>query len=157
MKLKCSGYNIYLDNDMLDNIYKLLDLSKYSKIIVLTEKKIYNLWKNKIDTAIKYDKLIQINSGEKMKNFDTAKNILNQLIKNNADRKSLLIMECLIISPYADNNSLFGKVCKKLVSIITNLGLLKHPIMFLISSRFTPFFPPIEASTIASNVVGQLM
>lgn len=91
MKLKCSGYNIYLDNDMLDNFYKLLDLSKYSKIIVLTEKKIYNLWKNKIDTAIKYDKLIQINSGEKMKNFDTAKNILNQLIKNNADRKSLLI------------------------------------------------------------------
>ena len=91
MKLKCSGYNIYLDNDMLDNIYKLFDLSKYSKIIVLTEKKIYNLWKNKIDTAIKYNKLIQINSGEKMKNFDTAKNILNQLIKNDADRKSLLI------------------------------------------------------------------
>ena len=91
MKLKCSGYNIYLGNDMLDNIYKLLDLSKYSKIIVLTEKKIYNLWKNKIDTAIKYNKLIQINSGEKMKNFDTAKNILNQLIKNDADRKSLLI------------------------------------------------------------------
>ena len=91
MKLKCRGYNIYLDNDMLDNIYKLLDLSKYSKIIVLTEKKIYNLWKNKIDTAIKYNKLIQINSGEKMKNIETAKTILTEMINICADRTSLLI------------------------------------------------------------------
>ena len=91
MKLKCRGYNIYLGCGIFENIGNFIDWSKYSNVIILTETKIYNLWKNKIDTAIKYNKLIQINSGEKMKNFDTAKNILNQLIKNDADRKSLLI------------------------------------------------------------------
>ena len=91
MKIKCCGYNIVVGAEMFDKIFKKIDLSKYSKIIILTEKKIYNLWKDKIDSAIKYDKIIQIESGEKMKNLATAMEILKEIMKIGADRKSLLI------------------------------------------------------------------
>ena len=91
MRLKCCGYNIVVGLDVLNNISKNIDLSKYSKVIVLTEKKIYNLWKDKINNAIKFDKIIQVNSGEKTKSLETSKVILQQLIEAGADRKSLLI------------------------------------------------------------------
>ena len=90
-KIKCCGYDIIFGEKILENIAKNIDLSKYSKVIILTEKKIYKLWKNKIDNAIKYDTLIQVDSGEKMKNIDTAKDILQKIIRIGADRKSLLI------------------------------------------------------------------
>ena len=91
MKLKCCGYNIHLDDEIFESFNKLVDLSKYSKVIILTEKKIYNLWKHTIDNTIKYDYLIQIDSGEEMKKVNTAMEILTQIIENKADRKSLLI------------------------------------------------------------------
>ena len=91
MKLKCCGYHIAVGTKTLAMVIKKIDLSKYSKIIILTEKKIYNLWKNKIDSAVKYDKIIQIESGEKMKNLSTAIEILKEIMKIGADRKSLLI------------------------------------------------------------------
>ena len=91
MKLKCCGYNIIVGLDILKNIGENVNFSQYSKVIVLTEKKIYNLWKDKINSAIKFDKIIQVDSGEKTKSLETAKDILRQLIDVGADRKSLLI------------------------------------------------------------------
>ena len=91
MKLKCCGYDITIGNKTLANVNKYVNFSKYSKVIILTEKKIYSLWKKKINTAIKANKIIQIKSGEKMKNLETVKEILQQLISIGADRKSLLI------------------------------------------------------------------
>ena len=91
MKIKCCGYNIVVGAKTFDEIFKQIDLSKYSKVIILTEKKIYNLWKDKIDSAVKYDKIIQIESGEKMKNLATATKILKKVMEIGADRKSLLI------------------------------------------------------------------
>lgn len=90
-KIKCCGYNIIFGEKTFENIGKNINFSKFSKIIVLTEKKIYKLWKNKIDNTIKYDKLILIESGEKMKNIETAKEIITKIIGCGADRKSLLI------------------------------------------------------------------
>ena len=91
MKLKCCGYNIVVGLNVLKNISENIDFCKYSKVIVLTEKKIYNLWKDKINDAIKFDKVIQVNSGEKTKSVETVKDVLRQLIDIGADRKSLLI------------------------------------------------------------------
>ena len=91
MKIKCCGYNIVVGAKTFDEIFKQIDLSKYSKVIILTEKKIYNLWKDKIDSAVKYDKIIQIESGERMKNLATATKILKKVMEIGADRKSLLI------------------------------------------------------------------
>ena len=91
MRMKCCGYNIIFGEKIFEDFDKFIDLSKYSKVIILTEKKIYNLWKNKIDSTIRYNKLIQIDSGERMKNFDTTKTILTEMIDSGTDRKSLLI------------------------------------------------------------------
>ena len=91
MKIKCCGYNIVVGAKTFDEIFKQIDLSKYSKVIILTEKKIYNLWKDKIDSAVKYDKIIQIENGERMKNLATATKILKKVMEIGADRKSLLI------------------------------------------------------------------
>ena len=91
MKLKCCGHSIYVGDKIFESFNKFVDLSKYSKVIILTEKKIYNLWKNTINDTIKYDHLIQIDSGEEMKNINTAMEILKQIIAIKADRKSLLI------------------------------------------------------------------
>ena len=91
MKIKCCGYNIICGAGELKNIHKYVDFASYSSVIVLTEKKIYNLWKNEIRSAIKTEKIIQVDSGECEKNIETAKKIWEQMIAFGADRKSLLI------------------------------------------------------------------
>ena len=57
-----------------------------------------------------------------------------------------------IIDPF---NSLSFKVSNDFVSIAINNGCLKAPIKFLPCLKFTPVFPPIEASTIAAKLVGK--
>ena len=91
MKIKCCGYNIICGSGELKNIHKYVDFASYSSVIILTEKKIYNLWKNEIDSAIKTKKNIQVDSGECVKNIETAKQIWEQMVAFDADRKSLLI------------------------------------------------------------------
>ena len=91
MKIKCCGYDIICGSGELKNIAKYVDFASYSSVIVLTEKKIYNLWKNEIRSAIKTEKIIQVDSGECVKNIETAKQIWEQMIAFGADRKSLLI------------------------------------------------------------------
>ena len=91
MKIKCCGYNIICGSGELKNIDKYIDFAHHSSVIILTEKKIYNLWKNEIRSAIKTEKIIQVDSGECVKNIETAKKIWEQMVAFGADRKSLLI------------------------------------------------------------------
>ena len=90
MKLKCCGYNIFYGSNTFANIRKCVDFGKYSKVIILTESKIYNLWKDKIGSVGECD-VIQIDSGEKMKNLEIATKIWQQMVSLGADRKTLLI------------------------------------------------------------------
>ena len=64
------------------------------------------------------------------------------------------ISACFTTSANPDINWFSVKVSKKLGSIITDLGLENNPIWFLRLLKSTANFPPIEASTIASKVVG---
>lgn len=91
MKIKCCGYDIICGSCELKNIAKYVDFASYSSVIILTEKKIYNLWKNEINSVIKTKKIIQVDSGECVKNIETAKKIWEQMIAFGADRKSILI------------------------------------------------------------------
>ena len=49
MIIKCCGYNIFYGSNTFADIKKCVDFCKYSKVIILTESKIYNLWKDKIE------------------------------------------------------------------------------------------------------------
>ena len=90
MKIKCCGYNIFYGSNTFVDIKKCVDFCKYSKVIILNESKIYNLWKDKIERIRDCD-VLQIDSGEKMKNIETATSIWQQMVSLGADRKKLLI------------------------------------------------------------------
>ena len=80
--------------------------------------------------------------------------ILKSLSKISSDRFSIIsnnsgspIIAVLIISAKPDRYSFSGKVVSIEVSQITNSGCLIMPNIFFVAPRFTPFFPPVLAST----------
>lgn len=91
MKLKCRGYNIYLGCGIFENIGNFIDLSKYSNVIILTETKIYNFWKTKIDNILKTKNKILLPSGEQIKSIKTTELICEKMVEFGADRKTLIV------------------------------------------------------------------
>jgi 3-dehydroquinate synthase len=88
-------YNIYLGNpfDELDNF---LSASKYSdsSVFVLVDENTKKYCLPELKKNISHFqriKIISIKSGEKNKNIRTCQHIWNELLKQNADRKSLLL------------------------------------------------------------------
>lgn len=88
----CGNYNINIDNQLaaLENWFQQ---KAYSKYVVLvdenTKQHCYPILK---ETLIRIDwQVIEIKSGEQEKNFETLQQIIEQLINQQADRKTLLI------------------------------------------------------------------
>ncbi len=94
MKLKSSGYTIYFEKNSFSYLEKYLNENSFSSIFILcdTNTKRYCfshlLKKCKI---LKGAKTLVIPHGEKHKTLKAANACWNFLLKNNADRKSLLI------------------------------------------------------------------
>ncbi len=82
---------ILLGCDIFANVSKILDLKKYSKVVLITGEKIYNLWKKTIDKALQFDAKILLPTGETTKNIDNVSYICRKLLEAEADRKSLII------------------------------------------------------------------
>lgn len=80
--------NIIIKQNLINNINNFVDLSKFSKIVVLTDENLINCgWLDKLQI----DNVIKIKSGEINKNLETVSNIWQQMSELKMDRKSLLI------------------------------------------------------------------
>ena len=90
VKTKYKTYQIIIQKDSLSNFDKYVDLSKFSKIAILTDENLIKFgWLNKLSIVNK--NIISIKSGEINKNLDTVGNIWKQMNDFGLDRKSLLI------------------------------------------------------------------
>lgn len=90
-------YKITISNRILDKISEMFDLSKYSKIAILTDKNLIKSgWLDKLKSGLrsginKEISTIIIKAGEKYKNIKTVEKIWKQMLEAGLDRKSLLI------------------------------------------------------------------
>ncbi|MBI4945112.1 MAG: 3-dehydroquinate synthase [Bacteroidetes bacterium] len=85
---------IYIGNDSVSELNNFLFADNYSSVFILVDEntKKHCLTKiNKDIPLLKKAKIISIKSGEKNKNFKTCVKIWTELLKQNADRRSLLI------------------------------------------------------------------
>lgn len=90
-KLKCRNYSIIVGKNALDKLCKYVNFSRYSQVVLISEKKIYNLWKSKIDSILKTKNKILLSSGEQVKCIQTAELICKKLVEFGADRKTLIV------------------------------------------------------------------
>ena len=90
-KLKCRNYSIIVGKNAFENISKYVNFNKYSQVILISEEKIYNLWKEKIDSILKTKNKILLSSGERTKDIKTTEFIFEKLVQFCADRKTLIV------------------------------------------------------------------
>lgn len=78
---------------LLDDLLKLINLSSYSKVGILTDDNLYRLYQKKLKnfSKLKKIKIIIVNSGELNKNLKSVKLIWQKLFAYSFDRNSLLI------------------------------------------------------------------
>ncbi len=84
-------YNVFIGENLLGEIKDLINFSKYSKLIVVTDTNLEKLWLKKLEQSIGEVEEIIISSGEDHKNIETVQKIWKTLLELNADRKSLVI------------------------------------------------------------------
>jgi 3-dehydroquinate synthase len=96
---KTKTYPIFLGENIFEQIPTLIDLQKYSKILILTDKKVAGFWLQKVKSVFLKNNVIEpekikevvIPSGEKNKNLQIINYIWQKMIEYNLDRKSLVI------------------------------------------------------------------
>jgi len=87
-----NSYPIFIGQNILEKINNLIDLKKYSKISIITDKNISKYWLKKLENVIPIPYIsIIIKPGEKEKNIETVKYIWEEMIKAKLDRESLII------------------------------------------------------------------
>lgn len=89
--IDCQQYKIQIDD--LTELRGLVEAGSYSNVFVLVDENTKKHCYPKIKSTLKgFDlTLIQIESGEGNKNLSTCESIWNQMLEQNADRKSLMI------------------------------------------------------------------
>lgn len=81
-------YTVHIGSGIFNKLSSFVDLQKYSKIFLLADETINREWSKTFPKDIV---TIIIPSGEESKSIKSATYIWDKLLKNNADRKSLLI------------------------------------------------------------------
>ncbi|HRN71197.1 MAG TPA: 3-dehydroquinate synthase, partial [Candidatus Woesebacteria bacterium] len=89
------SYKIFVGKDVFAQIGEVIDLEKYSQIIIITDAKVGRRYLDEAERQLrKYNKNISsytVDSGEKNKNLETVTNIYRALIKKKIDRKGLIV------------------------------------------------------------------
>lgn len=89
------SYRVYIENTMekLTLALKEYKINKESKIFIITDKCVYNIYKEKIHFIEEQEKakVFYFDYGEENKNIYTVQKIYDFLMKNNAERDSVLI------------------------------------------------------------------
>ena len=95
VSLNKNSYNIYIGRNLLKSLDDFIPKeSKYSKIIVVTDKIILKKWGKLIEKNFKENlecEVISIVGGEKTKSFKYLEFIIEKILKIGVDRKALLI------------------------------------------------------------------
>jgi len=84
-------YNIYIGSDAVHELNNFLSAGKYSSVFILVDENTKKHCLRKLSISNYKPSIIQIKSGEKNKNLTACSKIWNELLKHNADRRSLLI------------------------------------------------------------------
>ncbi|MBP9759438.1 3-dehydroquinate synthase [Candidatus Dojkabacteria bacterium] len=91
IKTELKNYPIMVGQDLFGKMSKLVNLSKYSSIFLITDTNV-DIYSSKLDIPKNLIKAKYIfEAGEKAKSLQTVEKILTMLADNNADRKSLAI------------------------------------------------------------------
>lgn len=77
-------YQVYIGSGIIKNISGIIDIKKYSKVVVITDD-------NVPESYLKEFKKIIVPSGEQNKNIETVKTIWAEMLKLGCDRKTLVI------------------------------------------------------------------
>lgn len=81
-------YPIFIGRYLIGKISKLVDLNKYSQVLIVSDENVGKLYSGDFKFKASH---IFLPSGEKYKNFESVELILNKLIEIKADRKTLVI------------------------------------------------------------------
>lgn len=87
------SYSIYIGENIQSQIVKKINLSKYSKVIVITDENVASKLLSKLENALEpiQTSSIIISPGEHNKNLSTLETIWVEMLKYGCDRKSLII------------------------------------------------------------------
>ena len=95
VKLKSSSYPVFVGKNILREILKKNDWGSYSKILIITDSNVNNIYRDLIPHLFKVinneKKLFVINAGENSKSYVTLKSIYSFLISNGFGRDSFII------------------------------------------------------------------
>lgn len=86
-----NSYDVVIGENILGSLKDLIDFSKYSKLVVITDTNLEKLWLKKLEQSIGEVEEIIIGSGEDHKNIETVQKIWKALLELNVDRKSLVV------------------------------------------------------------------
>lgn len=79
-----SKYDVYIGSGILKNVSGIIDLKKFSKIVVIVDENV------PLKYLDEFEKIV-VPSGEQSKNIDTVKIIWEKMLEFGCDRKSLVI------------------------------------------------------------------
>lgn len=89
------SYRIYVGKEVFAEIGEILDLKKFSQIVVITDANIGKVYLEEAEKQLrKHNKEVSsciINSGEQNKNLETVSKIYRSLIRKRVDRNSLIV------------------------------------------------------------------
>ena len=167
MQIKLENYSISINNKFSEHpeFLQWLKQNNYSSIFVLVDENTKQFCYPVIENSLPPHFVLQINSGEKEKNIETSKYLWEELTKNKAERKSILInlgggvigdMGGFVASTYKRgidfvnipttllsqvDASIGGKLGIDLHGIKNLIGLFGDPKMVVISSEFLSTLP----------------
>jgi 3-dehydroquinate synthase len=86
-------HDIVFENDAFTGLKSFLEIRQNSSLIVLTDENTHKLCLPVLEKVLSANnfQVIQISAGEQFKNLDSCRIVWSELLKNNADRHSVLI------------------------------------------------------------------
>jgi len=168
----CKTTHVNSYNELYDSVRHTIYGGSYSKVLFLTDKNIYELYKNVIENMMNltevYSLLYIIKPGEKSKSLDTTKLIVKELIENSFNRDSIIVnigggvvsdLGGFIASNYLRgidyinipttiigqvDAAIGGKTAINMFNIKNNFGNFHNPINVIILTQFIKTLSDIE-------------
>ncbi|MDM8533848.1 3-dehydroquinate synthase [Clostridiaceae bacterium HSG29] len=89
MKNQKNEYQIIIEKGIFKNLNKIIKSYSYSKCVIITDKNIYEIYKEDIDN-LNFE-VVVIEPGEKSKNINTYEVVINKLLNMNFNREDIIV------------------------------------------------------------------